>query len=127
MRNRYGIPQKLLQQLFVENVSCAYCSKAMIILYNPECRKDSVTIEHLRHEGPFYWNDGLLLEDVVLVCGSCNSSRGIKPLPLWFGTAYCIKNQISMVTVSMKVQNFLCRNSRNIKKGEVCACTPLTS
>jgi hypothetical protein len=79
----------------------------MIYPYDKNNRKDSATIEHLNNNGPFYVKDGLNIRDIVIVCGSCNSSRGIKDMNIWFKTNYCINRNINEKTVSSKVRNYL--------------------
>src|SRR5262249_28272666 len=71
------------------------------------CPSDKATIEHLNRKGPFYWCDGLLEEDLVLSCGSCNSSRGTKRLAEWFESPYCVDNGITASTVADAVQQYL--------------------
>jgi hypothetical protein len=56
--------------------------------------KDKATIEHLNRKGPFYWDDGLKVEDLVICCGSRNSSRGTKKLSDWFNSKYCVERGI---------------------------------
>lgn len=59
--------------------------------------------------GPFYWKDGLQIEEVVICCGSCNSSRGIKKIRDWFRTKYCIDKNINENTVADPVRKYLNR------------------
>jgi hypothetical protein len=64
--------------------------------------KDKATIEHLNRKGPFYWNDGLKAEDLVICCQSCKSSRGTKRLSDWFKSDYCVERRINSVTVATR-------------------------
>ncbi len=111
MNNKFGIPEDQLEKVFLRDKNCSYCGKRMIFPYNINNRKNSATIEHLNFDGPFYWKDGLKIEDIVIVCGSCNSSRGIKPLPVWFKTLYCKERNINKKTVSTPVKKYLERKN----------------
>jgi hypothetical protein len=75
-------------------------------------RTDCATIEHLNFDGPFYWSDGLQVDDIAICCGSCNSSRGIKTLPDWFKAPYCVKKNINANTVAAPVKVYLKRIKR---------------
>lgn len=107
MRNKYGIPKDELEKIYKRDKKCVYCQKEMIFPYDSSNRKDSATIEHLNYNGPFYWNKGLKIKDIVICCGSCNSSRGIKKLNDWFNSNYCISNNINENTVSNAVKKYL--------------------
>jgi hypothetical protein len=111
-RNKFGIPENQLEKVFLRDKKCAYCKKKMIFPYDVNNRKNSATIEHLNFNGPFYWKDDLKIEDIVIVCGSCNSSRGVKPLPNWFKSVYCKERDINEKTVSNSVKNYLKRNAK---------------
>jgi len=78
-------------------------------------RLSNDTIEHLNCDGPFYWSDGLQPEDIVICCGSCNSSRGAKKLTEWFTTRYCIEKNINAKTVAAPVRTYL-RRADEVKK-----------
>jgi hypothetical protein len=101
---KYGIPNNLLNEVKTRDKLCSYCNKVMIYPYTTTNRKDSATIEHLNENGPFYWNDGLKIEDIVMCCGTCNSSRGKRKILDWFKIKYCIDNNINTFTVSKEVQ-----------------------
>jgi hypothetical protein len=103
---KYGLNNKSLLELF-SNKHCSYCNKNMLYPYDKNNRKDSATIEHLNNNGPFYVKDGLHIKDIVIVCGSCNSSRGTKDINIWFKTSYCVDKNINEKTVSDKVKNYL--------------------
>ena len=110
MTNKFGIPKKELQKIRTRDKKCVYCHIEMIFPYDINNRKDSATIEHLNFDGPFYWDKGLKAEDIVICCGSCNSSRGIKKLQDWFKIQYCIIRNINQNTVSNSVKEYLKRN-----------------
>lgn len=105
---KYGI--KNLQTIFNRDRNCSYCGKEMIFPYNCNKRTDSATIEHLNYDGPFFVKDGLKEQDIVIVCGSCNSSRGKKKLTDWFSSDYCKVNTINENTVSSIVKDYIKRN-----------------
>lgn len=91
---------------------CAYCGGQM--QNHPGvrgCQKDKATIEHLNFDGPLYWGEGLVAEDIVICCGSCNSSRGTKALDVWFNSSYCIARSINAETVATPVKEYLKRRA----------------
>jgi hypothetical protein len=109
MSNKFGIPDDELQKIRTRDKLCIYCHKEMIFPFNSSKRKDCATIEHLNFDGPFYWGEGLQTEDIVICCGSCNSSRGIKKLSDWFRTKYCFSRNINENTVADPVKAYLNR------------------
>jgi 5-methylcytosine-specific restriction endonuclease McrA len=111
-RNRFGIPENELAKIRSRDKLCVYCGEPMLFPYVATNSKKSATIEHLNFDGPFYWKDDLRPEDIVICCGSCNSSRGEKPLPEWFGTPYCIERRITTSTVAPPVKKYLRRSRR---------------
>jgi hypothetical protein len=108
-RSKFGIPEHELARIRARDKRCVYCRKEMTSVYSGKHR-DYATIEHLNFDGPFYWEDGLQAEDVVICCGSCNSSRGVKTLSHWFASPYCIQRNISAETVAQPVKEYLRRN-----------------
>ena len=109
MTNRFGIPETELLKVRSRDKNCAYCHKEMVFPFISNKRQDCATIEHLNFEGPFYWNDGLQIKDIVICCGSCNSSRGINKLLGWFKSKYCIDKNINENTVAPPVKEYLSR------------------
>lgn len=110
MRNKFGIPEDVMLEITNRDKNCAYCSKSLIYPYDPANRNDSATIEHLDFDGPFYWGENLKPENLVMACGSCNSSRGIKTLIQWFESEYCRSRNITSKTVSGTVKQYLINN-----------------
>ena len=108
---RYGIPDDILENIRKRDWRCVYCLKVMIFPPDPIRRGDSATIEHLAEDGPGYWDEGLNADGLAYCCGSCNSSRGPKPLLKWFATEYCIERKINSMTVAKPVRDFLKTNS----------------
>jgi hypothetical protein len=113
-KNKFGIPEIELSKIRARDKRCVYCRKAMVYPYLGENCADRATIEHLNCDGPFYCNKGLEVRDIVICCGSCNSSRGRKELVEWFKTPYCIERNISARTVAAPVRSYL---RRQIKSG----------
>ncbi len=107
LTNKFGIPEKELSKIYKRDKNCAYCHKKLKYPYDPKDRNNSATIEHLNFDGPFYWNKGLKIEDIVICCGQCNSSRGIKKLSDWFKADYCQKKNINEKTVSEPVKKYI--------------------
>lgn len=108
-KKNFGIPADVLSEIMKRDRECVYCHKLMINPYDMENRRDSVTIEHLSPDPPFHWSDGMRADNIVLCCGSCNSSRGAKKLIDWFKSPYCIAGNINANTVAEPVRNYLKR------------------
>jgi hypothetical protein len=111
-RNKFGIPESELAKIRSRDKRCVYCQQPMIFPYTPKSSKKCATIEHLNFEGPFYWRDGLRSDDIVICCGACNSSRGVKPLAEWFDTPYCVERNITPCTVAAPVKGYLLRRKQ---------------
>ena len=107
MANQFGIPENELQKIRNRDKKCVYCHKIMINPYNSKNHKDSATIEHLNPLPPFYWKEGMQIENITICCGSCNSSRGAKKLYDWFKTKYCVERNINENTISNPVKKYL--------------------
>jgi hypothetical protein len=106
-KNNFGIPENVLSEIRARDKSCVYCHKAMIYPYIAQNCADCATIEHLNFDGPFHWSDGLQAHDIVICCGSCNSSRGAKQLSDWFKMQYCIDRNIDANSVATPVRSYL--------------------
>ena len=109
MRTKFGIPEEELARIRARDKRCVYCRKEMTSVYSGNHRYYA-TIEHLNFDGPFHWEDGLQAEDIVLCCGRCNSSRGVKELSQWFASTYCIERNINAKTVAEPVKEYIRRN-----------------
>jgi hypothetical protein len=103
MGNRYGLLEADVDRVRARDARCVYCRKAMI---EPGVRgsstRDWATIEHLNHLPP--WDNP---ETIAICCGSCNASRGPKPLMQWFGSPYCQQRGISPSTVARPVVDYI--------------------
>ena len=111
MDNKFGIPEEELKKIQARDKTCVYCPKKMTYPYSISKHNDCATIEHLNHDGPFYWKDGLKAEDIAICCGGCNSSRGKMKLLDWFKTSYCLKRNINENMVTEPVKEYI----RNLK------------
>lgn len=111
MANKFGIPEGELMKIRARDKTCVYCHKRMIYPFIRKRQRDCATIEHLNSDGPFYWREGLKIDDVVICCGQCNSSRGAKKLEDWFKTKYCIERNINKNTVAEPVKKYLNRKN----------------
>jgi len=112
MPNSFGIPEKEESKIRSRDSRCVYCHKEMIYPYVKSKHNDSATIEHLNFDGPFFWNKGMKIGDVVICCGECNSSRGGKKLPEWFRSDYCKKRNIDANSVAFPVKLYLTKSSK---------------
>jgi hypothetical protein len=120
MSNNYGIPEKEEQKIRARDKECVYCHKKMINPYDNKNHGDSVTVEHLNHKEPFNWKDDLQIKDFAICCGSCNSSRGNKPLFEWFKTKYCTdrKVPINEETVDEPVKEYINHKKKQTNGGK---------
>lgn len=107
MTNKFGIPPEKLQKVRERDKICVYCHKEMVFPYNRKDHSNSATIEHLSPVPPFYWKDGMQIDNITICCGSCNSSRGIKELDKWFKTEYCLKRNINENSIADPVKIYL--------------------
>lgn len=113
MTNKYGIPDWLERKVRNRDKYCVYCHKKLVYPFISKKQGDCATIEHLNENEPFYWEDGLQIEDIVICCGQCNSSRGPKKLSNWFKTKYCITKNINENTVANPVKKYLIRKKKD--------------
>lgn len=113
MANKFGIPLEVEKAIRSRDKCCVYCKKKMKLyggmIGSP---KDKATIEHLNHKPPFYVDEGLKTESIVICCQSCNSSRGAKLLVKWFDSKYCKQRRINEKTVARPVTAYLRKNPK---------------
>ena len=105
--SKFGIPDDELSAIRRRDTSCVYCGRDMIYPFEPLRRSESATVEHLSPDPPFYYRDGMTADNIVICCGSCNSSRGAKQLQDWFGSPYCVERNISLESVAEPVEAYL--------------------
>jgi hypothetical protein len=109
VNNKFQIPDYELAKIRERDALWVYCRKVMIYPYDRRNGSDSATIEHLSPEPPYYWLDGMKIDNIVICCGGCNSSRGAKHLRDWFRTNYCTQRLIGEDTVARPVKEYLLR------------------
>jgi hypothetical protein len=102
MKNKYGLPEDLLDNICVRDSVCVYCHKTMLCAGEDGFRGDWATIEHLNHLPP--WNN---ISTIAICCGSCNSSRGAKRIQDWFKGDYCMRKNINIDTVAEPVKSYI--------------------
>ena len=107
MAHKFGIPEEELSKIRARDKNCVYCRKLLIYPCVGKKQSDWATIEHLSVDPPFYWRDGMKPSNIVICCGSCNSSRGIKKLLNWFKTPYCLERNINETTVAQPIKDYL--------------------
>lgn len=107
MSNQFGIPEEKLNKIRLRDKNCVYCGKLMIKPKLGYRRSQWATIEHFNYNGPFYWKDGLKLEDIAICHQSCNASRGRKKLMDWFKSDFCKARNINERTVATPVKKYL--------------------
>jgi len=97
MANNWGIPSQLEEEVRKRDKQCVYCSKNF---KNNYC--DRATWEHINNKAKDIegWN-------IVLCCGSCNASKGMKKLNIWLDSVYCIKNNINKKSVADIIKNYI--------------------
>ncbi|MGE0205782.1 MAG: hypothetical protein AB7E70_03020 [Hyphomicrobiaceae bacterium] len=108
MANRFGIPGEVEAAIRERDKACVYCGRQMQLHQGVRgSPPDKATIEHLDEHPPFFWDDGLKADGIVICCGSCNSSRGTKSHEQWFLSKYCIERNINADTVAEPVKAYL--------------------
>jgi hypothetical protein len=102
VRNRYALVEDAVALVRQRDRTCVYCHKTMMAPTAAKWRGDWATIEHLNHLPP--WNNPTTIS---ICCGSCNSSRGNRPLLEWLESSYCRTRGISRSTVAEPVQLYI--------------------
>jgi hypothetical protein len=100
MANRWGIPKDVEELVKKRDIKCVYCG--VLFSNSVTNNKTRPTWEHIindiRINGP---------ENIALCCGSCNASKGTKPLVNWINSKYCIAKGITRENVSWVVKQHL--------------------
>ncbi|MBQ6057308.1 MAG: HNH endonuclease [Treponema sp.] len=91
--NSYNIPAEFEAKLHKMYKNCVYCGKPL---------NNNSTIEHIDNNV-----NNISLNNIVLCCRSCNSSKGNKNLKDWLNSEYCRINNISCNTVADVIKNCL--------------------
>ena len=98
---KYGMPLADYEKLVKKYKKCVYCQRRLVKRVGsigPQGKAG--TVEHLDYRG----NSGSY---VAMCCGSCNSSRGKKPLLEWFEMPYCAKRNITEKRVHPIVRKYI--------------------
>lgn len=115
----YGIPKQDLLAIKKRDINCVYCHKKILVPNSTNNRKDWATIEHLNYKSDwdsvkdFVTSGKSATSIVAMCCFSCNSSRGSRPIKLWFKTQYCKDKNITIDSVSSVVKEFINKYERN--------------
>jgi hypothetical protein len=100
MANRWGIPKEVEELVLLRDNNCVYCGCEFDA--TNQSRKFRSTWEHIINDisinGP---------ENIALCCGSCNASKGAKPLKEWLNCNYCTNKGITMTSVALVVKAHL--------------------
>lgn len=108
MAKKYGFTEEELKPIRNRDEKCVYCDKPMVKPSTGTDRRNWATVEHLNEKRPFYKEEGLKIEGLVICCFSCNSSRGKKSLKEWFEGSYCTeKHKINPSTVADVVKKYI--------------------
>jgi len=105
--NRWNIPDWLEGKIRKRDKCCVYCRIPMKESSGHRVgRKKRATWEHIDNDE---WRQASET-NVVRCCGSCNSSKGAKPLKKWLESDYCKKKTINKKTVMPVVKRWLRMN-----------------
>lgn len=102
MSNSWGIPDQLEKKIRERDKFCVYCH--IKLKEYPDAKgtpSDKATFEHI--DGDKFASE----DNIVMCCGSCNSSRGAKKLSEWFESPYCKENNINWETIDLIVKELL--------------------
>lgn len=102
MANNYGISEQLEKEVRKMYKHCVYCGRKMKpYLHTKGTPGDKATFEHIDNDGPPTKNN------IVMCCGSCNSSKGVNKLSDWLNTSYCIKHGISAEKLDPIIRRYI--------------------
>ena len=79
-KNKYGIPENILEAIKKRDKKCVYCGKIMKKYASTGKRKDMATIEHFNFNGPFYWEEGLKKSKEEIADGKGKILKSFKDL-----------------------------------------------
>ena len=95
MSNNYNILDWLETKVRDRDKNCVYCGVIMKTSARTKGTPgDKSTFEHIDNDGP------PSEENIAMCCASCNSSKGVKKLLVWFESIYCQKKNINKSTVA---------------------------
>jgi hypothetical protein len=97
MSNRWGISKGVEELVKKRDLSCVYCG--ISFTNSVANHKTRPTWEHIINDitinGP---------ENIALCCGSCNATKGTKPLADWLNSYYCVTKGITMDNVAQVIK-----------------------
>jgi hypothetical protein len=98
--NRWNIPNRLEEEIRSRDQACVYCGTDFAGGESNLGRR--ATWEHIV-------NDVRIVnrENIARCCASCNSSKGSKPVAVWFESPYCKVRGISRDSVADVVRRAL--------------------
>jgi hypothetical protein len=91
--NKWGIPKDIEIMVLERDTACVYCGTDF--RHTSKTRKDKGSWEHIINDTSI-----TTLENIVICCGSCNSSKGTKSLNQWLQSEYCRRRNINKDTVA---------------------------
>jgi len=101
--NRWGIPDRLEEEVRDRDTVCVYCGIQMIEQAPLSGhRKSLATWEHIIND-----ENIVTRENIARCCVACNSSKGTKNLTDWLQTNYCKRRGINKNTVAEVVKEAL--------------------
>ena len=96
--NKWNIPFNLEMEIRKRDKRCVYCHSN----FDANSFKNRATWEHIDNNAK-----NISVDNIVLCCSSCNSSKGVKTLINWLESSYCKRNGISKETVTSIVKKSL--------------------
>src|SRR3989344_3740727 len=103
MSNNYNIPDWLETKVRQRDKLCVYCAVKMRAYPNVKgVPGDKATFEHIDNDAR-----NITEGNIVICCGACNSSKGVKMLATWLKSDYCQKKNITTKTMAPIIRQFL--------------------
>ena len=100
--NRWNIPDWLEKEVIARDTDCVYCRSPFASPAGP--RRSRPSWEHIVNDLKI-----ITLENIVLCCIGCNSSKGARELDSWLFSPYCQSRGIGSATVAAVVGSALLR------------------
>lgn len=100
--NRWNIPEWLEKEVIARDKNRIYCGVRITKKIKNGSRKNIATWEHIIN------NEKIITrKNIALCCSACNSSKGIKRLPVWLKSDYCLTKNINNKTIARIAQGSL--------------------
>ena len=99
LSNPWDIPDWLEKKVRARDKLCAYCS--VRLKEYPRTKGtpgDKATWEHIDND-----EKNISESNIVLCCGSCNSSKSAKELCVWLKSYYCKRKNITQKAIMNKI------------------------